>query len=295
MKKTVCVLGFDMETDVGSWSSGYRGMVEGTPLILELLGKHGAKATFFFTGDGARRHPEVVRSVHAAGHEVGAHSLYHETVGESLFEIPGVYPILDHELKPRLELNCRYIKDACGAMPVSFRSPRLFGGTNVVNTLEELGFVADASYPLYYYQERLAPYRPSRTDWTREGDSRVVEIPNFADITQESKDPYHRDQDQWPLFRTEGAEAVMRHVEAYLALLDGKGVERFLCFYLHPWEFVEMPQGDIRTGEGTVRPDPFIVKNCGQYALDQLDLLMTRLAGLGGAFRTCAEVAAACA
>lgn len=292
MKRTTCVFGFDMETDVGSWTSGYKGLTEGTPLLLDLLARQGVKATFFFTGDSAKRHPGTVKNVCDARHEVGAHSLYHETVGDSLFDIPGVYPILDHELKPRLELNCRYIKEACGVQPVSFRSPRLFGGTNVVNTLEELGFVADASYPLYYYQERLVPYRPSREDWTQEGDSRVVELPNFADVTIQSKDKYRRDQDQWPLFRTEGAETVMRHVGNYLGFLDSKGLNRFLCFYFHPWEFIEMPQGDIQTGEGIVRPDPFIVKNCGDYALQQLDLMITALKKLGGEFFTAKEAAA---
>lgn len=291
MKTTTCVLGFDMETDVGSWSADYRGVVEGTPLVLDLLSRHGAKATFFFTGDCARKHPDVVKAVFDAGHEVGAHSMFHETVGESLFEIPGVYPILPHELKPRLELNGKLIADACGASPTSFRAPRLFGGTNVVNTLEELGYRADASYPLYFYQERFVPYHPSREDWTKEGDSPVVELPNFADVTMESKDPLHRDQDQWPLFRTEGAEALMRHVNSYLALLDRKGLDRFLCFYLHPWEFVEMPQGDIHTGEGSVRPDPFIVRNCGPYALEQLDATLAALKAIGGEFVSCEDVA----
>ena len=87
----------------------------------------------------------------------------------------------------------------------SFRAPRLWGSTAMVNALEDLNYVADASYPLFFYQKRLAPYHPARTDWTAEGDMRIVEIPNFADMTIESKDPHGRDRDSWPLFRTEGA------------------------------------------------------------------------------------------
>jgi hypothetical protein len=64
---------------------------------------------------------------------------------------------------------------------VSFRCPRLFGSTAVVNALEALGYRTDASYPLYYYRKRLAPYHPSREDWTQEGESRLLEIPNFAE------------------------------------------------------------------------------------------------------------------
>jgi peptidoglycan/xylan/chitin deacetylase (PgdA/CDA1 family) len=86
------VLGFDCETDVGSWTPYYEGLVQGTPKILDLLKRHGITATFFFTGDAARKSPEVVRRVLDSGHEVGCHSVYHETVGDPLFDIPGFIP-----------------------------------------------------------------------------------------------------------------------------------------------------------------------------------------------------------
>ncbi|HPX42654.1 MAG TPA: polysaccharide deacetylase family protein, partial [Candidatus Hydrogenedentes bacterium] len=72
------VLGFDMETDIGSWTPFYEGIVHGTPVILDILERRGVTATFFFTGDGARKHPETVRSVLDRGHELGAHTLFHE-------------------------------------------------------------------------------------------------------------------------------------------------------------------------------------------------------------------------
>jgi peptidoglycan-N-acetylglucosamine deacetylase len=50
---------------------------EDTPAILEILRAAGARATFFFVGESARRHPDLVRRVAAAGHEVGAHSDTH--------------------------------------------------------------------------------------------------------------------------------------------------------------------------------------------------------------------------
>ena len=103
---------------------------------------------------------------------------------------------------------------------------------------------------------------------------RLLEIPNFADMAMESKDPYGRDRDQWPIFRTESAEALMKHIRSFLEFIRGKHDQACLCFYFHPWEFWPMPQGPIHYGEGTVIPDPFIVKNCGDYALKQLDLLI---------------------
>jgi peptidoglycan-N-acetylglucosamine deacetylase len=44
-----------------------------TPEVLEILQRHNAKATFFLIGDRALRHPQVVASIKACGHEVGNH------------------------------------------------------------------------------------------------------------------------------------------------------------------------------------------------------------------------------
>ena len=48
-----------------------------TPRILELLAAHGAKATFFVIGENAARHPEIIRAITAAGHEVAHHTHTH--------------------------------------------------------------------------------------------------------------------------------------------------------------------------------------------------------------------------
>ncbi|MDH7571206.1 MAG: polysaccharide deacetylase family protein [Armatimonadota bacterium] len=290
MGEPIVCLGFDCETDVGSWTPFYEGLQHGTPLLLEVLARTGVCATFFFTGDAASRHPQIVQQVAAAGHEVGCHSLYHETVGDPLFEIPGVKPLLPEEVPLRLRRATELVEKALGARPVSFRCPRLWGSTAVVNALEALGYEADASYPLYFYRERLAPYHPSRADWTREGDSRVLEIPNFADVTMESRDPYGRDRDQWPLFRTEGAAALMQRVQRFADYVGAHGLPVVLCFYFHPWEFWPMAS-EYHFGEGTVIPDPFITKNCGPYALQQLEDLIVRLQHFGASFATARSLA----
>jgi peptidoglycan-N-acetylglucosamine deacetylase len=255
------VLGFDMETDVGSWTPFYEGLVHGTPKILELLGRHNIDATFVFTGDSAKTHPEVVKMVHDAGQEVGCHSLYHETIGDELFDIPGVKPLLPEECFHRLEVATKVVQDVLGEKVTSFRAPRLWGSTAMVNALEDLGYTADLSYPLYYYEKRLAPYHPSREDWTAEGNMRILEIPNFANMTIQSSDQYGRDRDQWPLFRTEGAGSLIKHIDNMLDFYTQKQIDPVICFYMHPWEFHEMPQGAIHFGEGAVLPDPFITKN----------------------------------
>jgi hypothetical protein len=174
------VFGFDLETDIGSLTPYYEGLIHATPRILNLLAKHDISATFFFTGDAAKSHRGMVKAVDRAGHEVGCHSLYHETVGDELFSIPGVKPLLPEECAHRIEVATAWVHEALGGKVTSFRAPRLWGSTAMVNALESLGYTADASYPLYFYRERLVPYHPSRMDWTKEGHLRILEIPNFG-------------------------------------------------------------------------------------------------------------------
>ena len=48
--------------------------------LLALLAEHGTHATFFVLGWVADRHPELVREIAAAGHEVGSHGHAHQLV-----------------------------------------------------------------------------------------------------------------------------------------------------------------------------------------------------------------------
>lgn len=286
------ILGFDMETDCGSWSPFYNGLVKGTPELLSLLEKKDLNATFFFTGEAADKHPEVVKMIleKNPNHEIGCHGLYHETVGDPIFDIPGIKPLLPEEVKNRLKVATGMIEEVYGKKPVSFRSPRLWGSTTVVNSLEELGYVADASYPMYYYEKQLTPYHPSRENWLEKGDSKIIEIPNFADMTISSQDKYKRDRDQWPLFRTKSGGELLKHIDNFIGFVRARNLPIVLCFYFHPWEFIKMPR-KFSYGEGAVIPDRPLIKNCGKYALKQLEVVIDGLIERGATFLTAKDIA----
>jgi peptidoglycan/xylan/chitin deacetylase (PgdA/CDA1 family) len=48
-----------------------------TPAVLDLLDRHGAKATFFVIGAKAARHPDLVAAILRRGHTIGNHSQNH--------------------------------------------------------------------------------------------------------------------------------------------------------------------------------------------------------------------------
>lgn len=288
------MLGIDMETDIGSFTSLYNGVQKGTPPLLKILADHSAPATFFWTGHAAENNPDMVAKVRDAGHETGCHGLYHETLGDPLFPLPNNWPLLPAEVEGRIRLATKIVQKTAGKRPVSFRCPRLWGSTQVVRVLEELGYIADASLPLYYYRTMFVPYRPSKKDWTKPGRMNIVELPNFCDLTMESKDPlYNRDRDQWPLFRTKSAKALLEKVDSFVDYVQSHKKRPVLSFYFHPWEFHPMPQGAIDYGEASVKPLPFIVKNCGPRALEEFDNLCAGLTQRGARFMTAGNIARA--
>ena len=84
-----------------------------TPIVLEALSDHDARATFFQMGDAVREHPTVTQQVHAAGHEVASHSARHTDLTD-----------LDYEdLWENLTLAHDAITEATGTPPVLLRPP----------------------------------------------------------------------------------------------------------------------------------------------------------------------------
>lgn len=65
--KKVCALSFD-----AAWGA------EDTDLLIEILGKYDAKATFFVVGEWVDKYPDEVKKLHDAGHDVMNHSDTHQ-------------------------------------------------------------------------------------------------------------------------------------------------------------------------------------------------------------------------
>jgi len=51
-----------------------------TPLLLALLSRHRAAATFFITGERAAAYPHLIRAILQGGHQVGNHSFSHDNL-----------------------------------------------------------------------------------------------------------------------------------------------------------------------------------------------------------------------
>ena len=282
------IISFDMETDLGNWWTTYEGVSQGTPAILEILGRHAAPATFLFTALAARACPGAVEQVLAAGCEVGCHGLHHEFLGEANSDTPGIFALLPEEIDHRLELATAAVADVAGVRPVSFRCPRLQGSNQVIRALVRLGYVADSSYPTYFYARQLGPYYPHRDDWREPGDLPLLELPLFADFAAElldPSDPFKRERDGWPRLRLEGGERMKRRMDAMAPYLRDRELPAFFCLYLHPWEFVPTPR-ELVFGEGRLEVASWLWENSGPPHLAALDTLLALLRRDGATFWT---------
>lgn len=85
-----------------------------TTEVMSILGKKGAKATFFLLGKNIERHPGLAKALVKEGHMIASHGYSHEEVVN-----------LDRSaLKKELEAAGRLIENAGGAASSLFRPPR---------------------------------------------------------------------------------------------------------------------------------------------------------------------------
>jgi polysaccharide deacetylase family protein (PEP-CTERM system associated) len=69
-----------IEKPASTWDRFTPRIERGVDVILESLADAGTHATFFVLGYIAERHPDVVRRIAAAGHEIGTHGHEHEKI-----------------------------------------------------------------------------------------------------------------------------------------------------------------------------------------------------------------------
>lgn len=86
-----------------------------TPRILEVLARHGARATFFVLGARAEKHPALVRQIRDAGHTIGTHTQHHRL--RFHFGSPSY-------VREEIETAVRSVERILGRRPEWFRPPQ---------------------------------------------------------------------------------------------------------------------------------------------------------------------------
>ncbi|HEX5273602.1 MAG TPA: polysaccharide deacetylase family protein, partial [Gemmataceae bacterium] len=113
-----------------------------TRWLLDELAALDIRATFFVVGQIARSHPDLVRAMHRAGHEVGSHSWEHLRV----------HRLTPDQFREDVRRSKEAIEDVTGEAVAGYRAPT-FSVTRetawAIDVLAELGLRYDSSvYPV---------------------------------------------------------------------------------------------------------------------------------------------------
>ena len=238
---------------------------DGIQRLLDLFEKNGVLATFFVTGDMARRHPNSVKEIYKRGHEVACHGLLHlkdEYLGSRM------------EQRRSIEEATGVIEKITGVQPVGFRAPCLRVNQDTFRVLSENGYLYDSSMiptfiPGYYgyLQQNFKPYWVP-ADFSHEKDNCLLELPVSVN----------------PLLRIPMSAAWMRNLGANWVKL---GLRLNFClnypvvFYVHPRDVLSLPP---------LRGVPsHIYRNVGNSTLNILDGVLKYAKRHGGFFLRAVE------
>jgi peptidoglycan/xylan/chitin deacetylase (PgdA/CDA1 family) len=198
------------------------------PELLEMLARHGRRATFFTLGEVAVALPARVREIAAAGHEVACHGYHHLRVDQLPLRRFG------RELATAKAL----LENLVGAPVAGYRAPEWslrHPGNPRLRLVAELGFTYDSSLsPSLGSGRRSNPVSVSRIRWL--GGPELVELPPLTFGGR-----WRLPAGGWP-GRLAGAEVVAAAARAHQA---AGGLPVIVA---HPWELAARPTPGELTG-----------------------------------------------
>ncbi len=192
-----------------------------TRRLLRLFDETGIKATFFVLGWVAKRSPQLVREIQAAGHEIASHGWSHKLV----------YNQSPEEFRQETRDSKALLEDLTGR-PIEGYRASTYSITQrslwALDVLCELGFLYDSSiFPIRHdvYGIPNAPVRPS-----------VIKAPSGASIVEFPMSTAPMAGIRLPV----SGGGYFRLLPYWLTRAGlrklNRGEQRPFVFYLHPWE-----------------------------------------------------------
>jgi polysaccharide deacetylase family protein (PEP-CTERM system associated) len=214
------VEGFAKVIERSSWD-GFRTRVgASTTTLLDMLAQRKIRATFFVLGWVARKHPEIVRQIASAGHEVASHGMSHRLI---YTQTPEEFRRETHDAKALLEDLCQRPVIGYRAATYSITRRSLWA----LDVLCEQGFRYDSSiFPMRHDRYGIPDAESRPHVLTTPGGGQLVEFPISVLRYGGAKIPiagggYFR------LFPYRFTRWALRRMNSQ---------DQEFVFYVHPWE-----------------------------------------------------------
>jgi peptidoglycan/xylan/chitin deacetylase (PgdA/CDA1 family) len=120
---------------IGRLSWGQYGSRVGVPRILEVLARHGVRASFYVPAVVALLYPDEQRRVAAEGHEIGIHGWIHELNSGLAYEA-------ERDLMLR---SADVLAQVTGSRPTGMRTPSWDFSPHTLRIAQEMGLAYDSS------------------------------------------------------------------------------------------------------------------------------------------------------
>lgn len=212
------VCGDDYFSDPRRWDAFPSRIEKTLSRVLELLGRAGHRATFFFLGWIAEKYPHLAREAASRGHEIGLHGNLHRRADESRIE----------EFRDDLLAGADRVEKAAGVRPTAHRAAEWsirHPSDPALEILMKEGFACDASMtsmpPLGRADNPAGPHRIERDGLS------LIEVPPLTGRGFGRTVPMGGG---WP-FRMFSAKRLARAEQVFRTA----GLPAVFTF--HPWEF----------------------------------------------------------
>ncbi len=215
---------------VSQWDSITPRVEANTQRILDIFDEYGIKATHFILGWVAERFPQLVKEIHARGHEIASHGQSHQLIYN---QTPEVFKQETLDSKALLE-------DLCGEAVVGYRAASYSitrKSTWALDILYEAGFQYDSSiFPVVHdrYGIKGSPTEPH-----------VLQTPNGGRLVEYPLSTYQLLGQTLPIAGGGYFRLYPFWLSRYFYRKVNQRKDSFV-FYLHPWEVdPEQPKVEV--------------------------------------------------
>jgi polysaccharide deacetylase family protein (PEP-CTERM system associated) len=211
---------FEEVVEFSAWDRYESRVVRNTERVLGLLAEHAVKATFFILTWNAERHPDLVRRIADAGHEIASHGYSHRLI----------YEQRPAEFRDDLMRSKKILEDLVGQPVLGYRAPSFSltaASLWALDVLLECGIRYDSS--IFPIRDRLYGIPDARRF------PFVIRVAGDRELAEFPMSTVRAARRNWPL----GGGAYLRifpypYMRWGIRRVNREGQPALV--YVHPWE-----------------------------------------------------------